>query len=97
MKKFTKMIKLLGICFLLLTLTACGALIDDYEVKKAVEKQGYRDVSITDKSIFFPDWSGCGEDDDACYDMIATNSNGQRIDLIACAGWPFKGVTVRTK
>jgi len=75
----------------------CGAFVSDDDTRTAVAKQGYRNVTITDSYIFFVELHGCGRDDNAAYEMDATNVNGQRVQLIACAGWPFKGVTVRTK
>ena len=80
-----------------LSFTGCGAFVNDSDVVRAVEKQGYSDVSIQDSHIFFVNWRGCSKEDDAAYSLVATNSAGNRVDLIACAGWPFKGVTVRTK
>lgn len=78
-------------------LPACGACIDDDKVKVAVEKQGYTDVKLRDKSIVFYNWAGCSDSDDAAYKARAKNAQGKQVDLIVCAGWPFKGVTVRTK
>jgi hypothetical protein len=74
----------------------CGNLVSDQRVISAVEKQGYTNIQIVKKHILFPDYCGCGEGDDAAYDMIATNALGKSVDLIACAGIT-KGVTVRTK
>ena len=89
--------KKVAIVILVLMLAGCGTLIDDENVKKAVEKQGYSSVEILEKNIFFVDWRGCGDDDDAHFSMLATNARGNRVTISACAGWPFKGVTVRTK
>lgn len=74
-----------------------GIYVRDTSVVSAVEKQGYSDVTTTNSHFLFVSWRGCSKGDDACYKMEATNSRGQRVKIIACAGWPFKGVTVRTK
>ena len=94
MKKVLSTILFGIICF---ALAGCGMFVSDSDVVKAVEKQGYSDVSIKASHIFFVRWRGCSNDDDAAYDLVAVNSAGHRVDVIACAGWPFKGVTVRTR
>lgn len=81
----------------LITLAGCGAFVSGENVARAVEKQGYRNVEIVSKHIFFVDWRGCGEDDVAAFNAVGTNAVGEQVDLIVCAGWPFKGVTVRTR
>jgi len=86
-----------GAAILFGSLVGCGACIDDGDVKGAVSKQGYKDVVIKDKHIVAVSWRGCSDSDEAAYKVTATNANGQRVDLIVCAGWPFKGVTIRTK
>ena len=74
----------------------CGTFVHEENVARAVEKQGYKEVRIIAKHIFFVGWRGCGWDDEAAFEASAVNSAGQRVDLTICAGWPFKGVTVRT-
>lgn len=86
----------LMVCLSLLVLTSCGAFVSEDHVIKAVGKQGYRNVKIQAKHIFFVSWRGCSKSDDACFDALATNPLGQEVDILICAGWPFKGVTVRT-
>ena len=82
---------------MLVILIGCGVFVSDDSIKVAVGKQGYRNVEIVSKHIIFVNWQGCGKDDEAAFEIKATNSFGAQVDLIACAGWPFKGVTVRTK
>lgn len=86
----------LGVIVLSLLVTACGALVDTDRVARAVEKQGYRNVKIVNKHIFFVTWRGCGKDDDVAFKAMAVNAAGQQVDITVCAGWLFKGVTVRT-
>lgn len=92
MKKIILAILVASFCF-----AGCGGCVDGEDVIKAVKKQGYKDVKILDKSIIFVDWAGCGSDDDAAYEMSAVNPRGEKVKILACAGWPFKGVTIRTK
>ena len=100
MKSITLAIALLAIALPPLAgcnIPGCGALVSDDNTVEAVMKQGYSDVQIKASHIFFVSWHGCGDSDRAAYKMAATNALGQRVDLIVCAGWPFKGVTVRTE
>jgi hypothetical protein len=80
---------------ILLHIAGCAAsCVDDSNVINAVEKAGYANAEILAKhyvSTFF----GCSKDDAAAFEVIATNANKQRVKFIACAGWPFKGVTIR--
>ncbi|MEK7584654.1 MAG: hypothetical protein AAB490_05390 [Patescibacteria group bacterium] len=73
-----------------------GAYVSDEKIIAAVENQGFSDVRILDKDITFISWRGCGKDDDAAFQVEATNALGKRVPLTACAGWPFKGVTIRS-
>jgi len=79
-----------------LFILGCGNLVSDQRTISAVEKQGYTNVQIVKKHAIFPEYCGCGQGDDAAYDMIATNALGKSVDLIVCAGIT-KGVTVRTR
>jgi hypothetical protein len=78
-------------------LPGCGLLVSDFDTVEAVAKQGYSDVRILRIHPFFASFFGCSNGDVASYRMSATNALGQRVNLIACAGWPFKAVTVRTE
>jgi len=89
---------LIVLMILAIALTGCfGACVSDDSVVTAVENQGYTDVEILDKDIVLVGWAGCSDDDAAAYEVKATNSLGKRVNLLVCAGWPFKGVTVRSK
>jgi hypothetical protein len=74
-----------------------GIYVRQDRVALAVENQGFTSVEIVDKSVVFVGWKGCGSGDDAAFNVRATNAQGKRVDLVACAGWHFKGVTIRSK
>ncbi|MBI2426590.1 MAG: hypothetical protein HYV34_01970 [Candidatus Kerfeldbacteria bacterium] len=74
-----------------------GIYVSEEKVILAVEKQGYSDITVEDKDVFFVGWKGCSDNDDALFELTATNARGQGVELLACAGWPFKGVTIRTE
>ena len=90
-----------GILFVCLAVaclsSGCGFLVSDDHTVEAVEKQGYSDARIQRIHVFFVHYFGCSKEDDAAYKMSAKNALGRRVDLTTCAGWPFKGVTVRTE
>jgi hypothetical protein len=74
-----------------------GIYVSESSVVEAVGKQGYSEIIVVDKDVLFVGWSGCSGSDDASFELVATNALGKRVELVACAGWPFKGVTVRTE
>ena len=78
-------------------LPGCGLLVSDSDTVEVVAKQGYSDVRIQHIHPFFASFFGCSNGDVAAYKLSATNALGRRVNLIACAGWPFKAVTVRTE
>jgi hypothetical protein len=89
------------ILFVLLAATVlssgCGLMVSDFNTVEAVEKQGYSDVHVLHIHPFFASFFGCSNGDVAAYKMSAKNALGRKVNLIACAGWPFKGVTVCTE
>lgn len=74
-----------------------GVFIDEDVAIRTLETQGFSDVRITGKRIFFVGIGGCGKGDDARFSAVATNPIGKEVEVFVCAGWPFKGATVRTK
>lgn len=64
---------------------------DERGATEALTDAGYKDIHITGYS-----WSGCGKDDDYATAFIAVSPGGFRISGAVCAGWLFKGSTIRT-
>ncbi len=62
----------------------------------AIEDQGFKDVELEDYGLAMF-WDGCGKDDTLVAHAKATNAFGKRVELVACSGLFFKGVTVRTR
>lgn len=79
-----------------LALESCGTLVPESEAVNALQTQGYADVKITHKGIYFMRLRGCGTGDAAKFDATATNARGQKVNVYVCVGWPFKGATVRS-
>ena len=92
-----KLLATLIITLSLVCFSGCGVMVDSSKVASAVAKQGYSNVEVHSKGIFFVSWRGCSGSDDAVFKATATNALGKQVDLIICAGWPFKGVTIRSK
>jgi len=74
-----------------------GKFVENERATKALETQGYSDVTITDKSTFFISWNGCSSGDSAKFDVTATNPAGKKVKLFVCTAWIFKGSTIRTE
>ena len=90
-----KLVFVIALCLPFVLGGCLGSCVDNSRIIHGIEDQGYTDVTIVDKAIVFVSWSGCSSGDDAAYVINATNSLGNSVTLIACAGWPFKGVTIR--
>jgi len=58
------------------------------------EGLGYTDVEVTSKEIWFIQFNGCGESDQALFHVHGVNPAGNEDDFIVCAGI-FKGGTPR--
>lgn len=61
-----------------------GQFVENDRAVKALETQGYSDVKITDKSVYFVSWKGCSSSDSAKFDAIATNPVGKKVGLYVC-------------
>ncbi len=73
-----------------------GVFVGENAAIRALETQGYSEVRIVDKDIWFVGMRGCGDEDAAKFDAVAINPAGNEVDVFVCVGWPFKGATVRT-
>lgn len=76
-----------------------GCSTNDAEAIKALDDQGFKDISITDRGAIFAHFNGCGGDDQNYYDATATNPAGKRVSVLVCCGgsFSFKGCVVRSK
>jgi hypothetical protein len=73
-----------------------GAFVEDDRVISGVQSHGFAQPVILSKSIGLVHLEGCSTDDSALYRVSAINPRGATVQLLVCAGYPFKGVTVRT-
>jgi hypothetical protein len=73
------------------------AYLDNGVALRAAETSGYTDARVLDSHYFFSSMYGCSKGDDAAFDVAAKNPQGKPVQIVVCAGWPFKGATVRVK
>lgn len=64
---------------------------------RALETQGYSDISITGRDWLFYGFTGCDKNDAVRFTAEATNPAGKKVEIYVCAGWPMKGATIRTR
>jgi len=74
-----------------------GIFVDPNIAKRSLEIQGYKNVQVTNKAVFFIEFRGCGDDDASKISLSAKNPANQDVDIDVCVGWPFKGATIRTE
>lgn len=72
-----------------------GALVSNDVGVQALTNQGYTNIQVTDNAFFLVGLRGCGNADAARITATATNSQGKEVTMYVCAGWPFKGATLR--
>lgn len=91
---------MMGAVVLLMLSMFCvkGCSGDSSEAVRALETNGFSNVSIQDSGVWGV-WHGCDKHDGAWYDASATNPIGKKVDVVVCCGGPlsFKGCTVRTR
>jgi hypothetical protein len=89
--------KLLVIVCSIVMLAGCAT--NDHEAIKALDDEGFSDISITDRGFMFAEWQGCDKRDGNWYHAHATNPRGKPVNMLVCCGssLSFKGCTVRSK
>ena len=80
---------------IILVFAARGLLVGENSAVKAMEAQGYTEVEVTDHSWLAVGLRGCSVHDAARLTVRAKNSAGETAEMYVCAGWPFKGGTIR--
>ena len=75
---------------------AVGSMVPDRVAVDAMQQAGFSDVTVVAKTSVFVEFLGCSSEDAVKFDMTATNPAGVRVsNAYVCAGWPFKGATIR--
>ena len=78
-----------------LLLMCRGVFVSNDVGVQALENQSYTNIRVIDNVFFFVGFRGCEGTDAARITATATNQLGKDVTLYVCAGWPFKGATVR--
>lgn len=80
-----------------IAITACGT--DDNEAIRALDDNGFTNITITDHGFMFAGFEGCDAKDGNWYHATATNPAGKHVNMLVCCGakMSFKGCTVRSK
>jgi hypothetical protein len=73
-----------------------GMLVDNHVAIKALETQGFQNITITDKDWLFVPFKGGDRSDVAKFTATAINPAKDTVTVCVYAGWPFKGGTIRT-
>ena len=74
-----------------------GCMVNEKKAHTALEKAGYSQVEVTDRSNYFVLIRGGGKGDVVRFTCKAKNPAGKDVkDIYVFAGWPFKGTTIRT-
>ena len=73
-----------------------GLMVDDGIASRAASARGFTEIVVKDRTNILPIFKGCSAQDAAAFNITAVNPAGDKVDLVVCAGWPFKGATVRS-
>lgn len=84
-----------GLAIALILITVRGQWVEESDAIKAMEAHGYTDVRVFTHHWFLPGLRGCSGHDAAKFDVRGTNMKGDRVHMLVCSGWPFKGSTLR--
>lgn len=83
------------IAFAAAGMAGCGSLASQGSVESLLQNQGFTNIEVTKREVWFVDLKGCGKDDVALFTAKATNPIGTPVTVEVCEGWPFKGATIR--
>ena len=76
-----------------------GSFVKSSVAQQAAQAQLGAKVELGDKHVWFVHFRGCDKGDVAMFEVLPyTDNQGKTVNnAIVCAGWPFKGTTVRFK
>lgn len=88
---------LMMLALIILAPAGCGMMVKEDVAIRALETQGFSNVKIIEKDVFFVGCKGGDGNDVVRFTAIATNPAGEEVQVCVFAGWPFKAATIRTK
>jgi hypothetical protein len=76
-----------------------GAFVSIERAQAVAHTQLSPNAELAGRSVWFVNWKGCDKGDVALFRVKPyVSADGQTVNnAIVCAGWPFKGMTVRFK
>jgi hypothetical protein len=83
-----------AILFFVLITLALGALVHPSASTRLLVNEGFTNVRLQEKHIWFVQLRGCSDEDSARFDYTAINPRGQNVRIQVCDG-VIKGATVR--
>lgn len=84
------------IIVILMILIPSGLLVKESKAVRALETQGFSEITITDRAWFMVSMRGGDKSDCVRFTATATNPAGKRVRVYVFSGWLFKGATIRT-
>jgi hypothetical protein len=87
---------LVALCICLALAASTGSCTDENQARRALEAQGFRDITVHDSGMLTTAYRGCSQGDTFWYSASGTNAAGKPVDRITvCCGAVFKGCTLR--
>jgi hypothetical protein len=97
MKFIVGIIAIIAVVLVFFVLPNCtGYLVPDSKAVTHLEKEGYSDVQVVSKDVWFVSIRGGATGDVVRFTCEATNPIGQSVTVYVFAGWPWKKCTTRT-
>lgn len=95
MKILSAALVVMFVAVLLLSMIG-GTFVEPDIAVRALETRGFSNIRIAEKHWFAVGFRGCSGHDSAKFVAKVKNPAGKDVEVFVCAGWPFKGATVRT-
>lgn len=96
-----EILMIVAIVLILAYFAVAGFMVDETGARRALENGGYTDIVLLERHNCFAGLRGCDKRDDAVFFYRACMPGQvnceQKVEVIVCAGWPFKAATIRTK
>lgn len=72
-----------------------GMWVSEKKAITALETQGFSNIKITHRAIWFIEFRGGDKSDAVRFTATATNPAGKPVTVYVFSGWIFKGATIR--
>lgn len=86
----------IGALLLLLLANPSGRMVPESKAVTTLETQGFTNVKIVDRDVYFITWKGGDKSDSVRFTARAINPAGKEVTVYVFSGWLFKGATIRT-